>query len=591
MIRKAASESFATRLRKRWVLVLFSLPFAGVGIGFLFWGVIPSIWESRQMQGWELGYAQLIDAGVRTHYSDDGETYQAYATYTYEFIGQHYRGERVGINTGSDNVGDFHQDVGGKLERALRNGEPVPVWVNPEDPSQAVLNRDLRWGMILFQLVFVLAFGGVGIGLLLFCLLKPESKRSEVELAGIDIASQPWLIQRDWEGPLIYSDATAGVWVVWAFAGFWNVIAIPSAVFAAPEVLAGNYAAALVFMFPLVGIGLLTWAIQNTLRWRRFGKTPVLMDPYPGAIGGQVGGTVDIPLAFQHDYMFKTALCCLYSYMSGSGDDRSRKERVVWQSDGYANAKPWNSGTRLEVLFDVEDKLPQSDSKDSSSYHLWRLNISCDLPGADFDRIYEIPVFPTGQSAKLLRQLSTDHHQAADHRLQEIEAVLNMEQIPGGIQINYPAFKKPLGKFMGIVFGIFFFGAGMIAGSQGAPIIFPIVFGGIGGLIAVGSFYSLVVGLKVLIDNQQLQTTKNIFGIAIGHKTVRRDDIQKLKIKKSYSQSSGSKHQTFFKIQAVTKDDKKIDIGFNLAGQNVANQALESICLLTGLPADSANAK
>ena len=154
----------------------------------------------------------------------------------------------------------------------------------------------------------------------------------------------------------------------------------------------------------------------------------------------------------------------------------------------------------------------------------------------------------------------------------------------------YPAFRKPLGKLVGMIFGIFFFAAGMAAGSQGAPAIFPIVFGLVGGLIALGTFYSLIVALEVVIDQQQIITKKTILGVQIGGKQKDRQAIRHLCLKKSYSQSSGGKHQQFYKIQAITNDYKKIDIGFNLAGRNVALQAMETIGLLSGLDISSSAA-
>ena len=576
-------DSLGAKFKHRKILILFSLPFAGVGIGFLLFGIIPSIYEHIDMRGWEQGYAQLSRAGVEAHDGDDSVTYRAYASYSYEYQGHRYQGERVGIHGGSDNVTDFQKSLGKRLEQALRDGEPVTVWINPNNPSEAILNRELRFSMLAFYLIFIITFGGVGVGLLSYCLIAPINKLPADALKNVDTTNQPWLTHRNWTSAVIHSDAKSGLWFSWGFALFWNAIAIPAGVFATPEVLSGNYAAALVYMFPLVGLGLLSWALTATLRWQRFGRTPLTLDPYPGSIGGQVGGTVDIGLPFDSNNIFKATLSCLYSYMSGSGDDRERKERVVWQSEGIAYAKSWNGGTRLEILFNVEPNLPASDPQEDNSYHLWRLNIVSELEGADFDRNYEIPVFPTQQSAKLLRQLSTEHHQAAEQRLREIESVLNMEQIPGGVQIYYPAFKKPVGKLIGMVFGIFFFAAGMIAGSQGAPLIFPIVFGLIGGLIALGTLYSLVVALNVIINRQELVTKKTILGIPIGGKRIERQAIKHLRLVKSYSQSNGKKHQQFYKIQALTKDSKKIDIGFNLAGQNVGKQAMESIALLTGL--------
>ena len=85
--------------------------------------------------------------------------------------------------------------------------------------------------------------------------------------------------------------------------------------------------------------------------------------------------------------------------MSGSGKNRRRSERVVWQTDGAAHTVPRLGHTRLEILFDVDDGLPPSDPQEESAWHLWRLHVEADLPGVDFDRVFEIPVFPTRNCA------------------------------------------------------------------------------------------------------------------------------------------------------------------------------------------------
>lgn len=583
MTQTLPSDSFATRLRQRWLLVLFALPFAGVGFGLLTFGVLPSLWEAYQMQSWQSGSANLIEAGVHTSRGDDSDTYRAYATYTYEYNGQHYQNNRVGISAMSDNVSDYQQEFGARLQQRWRAGQPVPVWINPNNPAEAILDRQLRWGLVLFEMLFVVVFGGVGLGLIAFCLLKPSEALAGAQAENIDNPN-PWLSRRSWASPTIQSDAKTSVWVSWLFAGFWNAISMPASILATPEILAGDYAVAMVYIFPLVGLGLLYWAINATSRWLRFGKTPLQLDPYPGSIGGQVGGVMDVAMPYQLDRVFVVSLSCLHSYISGSGKNRSRRESLVWQTEGLAHSKPYNGKTRLEILFNVDDNLPASEAQDTSSYHFWRLHVHCQLDGADLDRNFEIPVFPTGQPAKLLRHLSTDHRLAQDRRLQEIESVLNLTQIPGGITIVYPAFRKPLGKLLGMVFGGFFFTAGMVAGAHGAPLVFPIVFGLVGGLIAVTSIYMLLVSLQVEINQQELRAVKKLMGVPFNNRQVGRSDIRHLIIKNSYSQTSGNKTQQFFKLQAVTRGNKKIDIGFNLAGRNVAEQALESVATLTGLP-------
>lgn len=65
-------------------------------------------------------------------------------------------------------------------------------------------------------------------------------------------------------------------------------------------------------MFPLVGIGLLIWAIRTTLEWRRFGQTLLTLDPYPGSIGGHVGGFIEVPIRFLETQIFKLDLLCVH---------------------------------------------------------------------------------------------------------------------------------------------------------------------------------------------------------------------------------------------------------------------------------------
>ena len=152
-----------TKKRKQnWFMLLFALPFAGVGIGVLVFGVIPNLYEWQQMKSWPQVEARVLDAGLHTSRGDDSDTYRAYARYTYRYQMQDYTSERVAIMGGSDNIGDFQSDLARQLELAHRMEQPVPAWVNPNDPGDAVLNRELRWNMLGFKMIFVLVFGGVG---------------------------------------------------------------------------------------------------------------------------------------------------------------------------------------------------------------------------------------------------------------------------------------------------------------------------------------------------------------------------------------------------------------------------------------------
>jgi hypothetical protein len=64
----------------------------------------------------------------------------------------------VSLTGGSDNIGDFQRR---RMRRSapLKGGSrPFRCYVNPALPEQAVLFRDLRWGLMLLMSIFPTAF-------------------------------------------------------------------------------------------------------------------------------------------------------------------------------------------------------------------------------------------------------------------------------------------------------------------------------------------------------------------------------------------------------------------------------------------------
>ena len=99
------------------------------------------------------------------------------------FAGKPYTGSRLGMSKvgGSDNIDDWHHEVNARLEDARAAGKPVTVWVNPDNPAESVLDREMRWGELLFLVPFSLAFGGVGVGALVAMFFVLQGKGREAE--------------------------------------------------------------------------------------------------------------------------------------------------------------------------------------------------------------------------------------------------------------------------------------------------------------------------------------------------------------------------------------------------------------------------
>ncbi|NOR37246.1 MAG: DUF3592 domain-containing protein, partial [Woeseiaceae bacterium] len=154
-------------MKGKIVMSIFALPFFGTGVWML-WSVSNVFVEAFQTEGWVQVEARLLSGGYTSHRGDDTYTYEAYARYTYDIQGQTFVADRVGLSSGSDNIGRYQQEMGNNLSRAHTGGESILVYVDPNDPSQAIIDRGVRWGMVGFKSIFLFVFGGVGLGLLIF---------------------------------------------------------------------------------------------------------------------------------------------------------------------------------------------------------------------------------------------------------------------------------------------------------------------------------------------------------------------------------------------------------------------------------------
>ncbi|MDH3410173.1 MAG: DUF3592 domain-containing protein, partial [Gammaproteobacteria bacterium] len=336
-------------MKSRILVSLFALPFLGVGVWML-WSISSAFVDAYQMDGWVQVEARLSSAGYRTHTGDDSDTFEAYAKYTYTYQGQVYVGDRVSIASGADNIGDYQRDIGHNLSRAQANGEAILVYVDPNEPSNSIIDRGIRWGLIGFKSIFVFVFGGVGLGLLILVWRAPKEK----DKTDPKYADKPWLLNDDWHTATVRSSSKTSMYGVWAFAAFWNLVSAPLPFLLYDEVVnKQNYIALVGLLFTAVGIWLLTWAIRQTLEWKRFGATPVTLDPFPGSIGGHVGGTIEIGVPFNAANEFEVTLTNLHHYVSGSGKNRDRKEKAKWQDTLIAHAEPGGRGTKLTFRFDV----------------------------------------------------------------------------------------------------------------------------------------------------------------------------------------------------------------------------------------------
>ena len=561
---------------------LFALPFFGVGVWML-WSVSNTLIDSVQMRTWVPVEASLTSSGYRTNRGDDSDTYEAYATYTYNYLGQNFVGDRVGLNNGADNIGDYQQDTGRQLANAQSRGETITVWVNPDNPAESIIDPSLRWGLIGFKLIFLFVFGGVGLGLLVAVWRAPKPKDKTLP----EYRQSPWLIKKEWETNTIRSGSKLAMWGMWAFAGIWNAISAPLPFMLYGEVVEKqNYLALAGLLFPLVGLLLLSWAIKLTREWTRFGATPVTLDPFPGSIGGHVGGTINLNLPFDGSNRFVMTLTSLHSYISGSGKNRSRKESPRWQEEIVAHAESTGSGTRLMFRFDVPEGLKESDADQSEdSYNLWRLNLQAELDGTNLDRDFEIPVYATGQNSMGISDVQVARSASTTDGLYDklVRKAVRVHNDGMTKTLVFPAGRNAISNLMGFTIGAVFATVGFFLVVQEGATIFGSVFGGVGALVAVSAFYMLCKSLHVSKQGNLIRSTRKLLGIPIRTREMRVSDFYRFEVDSNMASQNGKKHVMHYKITAIDRAANEMRVGEGFKGKSAGDAAVRFLSKELGL--------
>ena len=120
--------------------LLFGLMFAGGGLFVFAETALPTWQDWYTMQKWQPANAHLVEIS--------GSENQTQARYRYEVNGITYQGDRVYVAQFNDNIGSYHNNLLYRLRDQRRAGQPIPIWVNPFNPQQAVIDRDMRWGLL-----------------------------------------------------------------------------------------------------------------------------------------------------------------------------------------------------------------------------------------------------------------------------------------------------------------------------------------------------------------------------------------------------------------------------------------------------------
>ena len=398
---------------------------------------------------------------------------------------------------------------------------------------------------------------------------------------------EPWKWKPQWHQRDIKSGSKLAFLTM---AGVTTVFVIFS-ILATPKLLdlvfnEKEYFAAIFLMFPFVSIFALHGSYKMYTQWKRFEGTTFRMASLPAAIGHVLKGQLILKDPPPKGSVFKFQLLHAKITVSGSGKNRRRSEKILWEDAQDIPAKQGSYSThfRLPVAFKLPEKAQSSDWADSDNEYLWKLIVKADLPGPDYEQSFEIPVYdPKHHSFHVPNYLNEDgeiagniYQDSGDWRETHVQVTKTLE---GETYYNPPARHKGtaltmtiVALFLGAIPFAIIASAGPIIGSIFSLVLglFALVFGG----IALDLWFHKIF---LVANKGQFNLRYGLFARKQANCTI--DEIASLKI--SSTMNSGT--TSYYDIVAKLKNGKSLKLAIYIEDKRDAIALRDKIATEIGL--------
>jgi hypothetical protein len=216
--------------------VLFLALFGGLG-GAGMWVTGESIYQGLRARDWVPVEADITHVDTGT------------ATFAYYWHENRYFSDRVGTFRpgGSTDLDDWEDRMDRRLAEAVEQKKPVTAYVNPKNPAEAMLDREIRWKFVM--VIMGISFAAFIGGLVAFVLIGRNAIGWRQRGGGV---------------PLLKPRAREAL-TQWVVALVWNGFCLPLAIFVIPDLWAKGewFPVILLGLFAAVGL-LIAWGALLT---------------------------------------------------------------------------------------------------------------------------------------------------------------------------------------------------------------------------------------------------------------------------------------------------------------------------------------
>jgi len=194
------------------------------------------------------------------------------------------------------------------------------------------LRGDWQSGGIAGLAIVGLVFTVFGVGMIAAAVAGRRSRARDDERRQ-QYPSTPWLWRDDWASGRIQSSGRPTLLQAWAFALLWNLCSTPLLVATLRGSIKSGPQLLIASAFPILGAGFLIWAINTTLRYRRFGRSVFEMSHVPAALGGKLSGRICARFDRAPDAGVLLKLSHIRRTVNRSTDGDSVNDSIIWREE------------------------------------------------------------------------------------------------------------------------------------------------------------------------------------------------------------------------------------------------------------------
>ncbi len=412
--------------------------------------------------------------------------------------------------------------------------------------------------------------------------------------------SSPWLWRTDWASRRTESLKKNNQITFWVICIFCNLVMIPVAINIAPQLIRRNDPRVfLILGFCSIGAILFVVAMRATLRHRRFGNTYFEFDALPPATGSHLTGRIHLQLDADAQHGIDLRLSCVRKTVTGSGNNRSTVQTVLWQADqnvpsGAIGSDPL--GRTIPVDFAIPSDAYVTDHDIPSDQVLWLLHAQADVPGIDYKDDFEVPVFKTSFAAD--SSPADNSSEAFGFGVQSPGSSVDTAPVSapahpkviissqeGGTEFYFPAFRSAARAVFLVFFTAIWSGMVYFLFRSDAPWFFALIFGFFDVVLILAVFHSALGTQRIRVGNGEIVSMKRVLGVG----STKRFPVSEIEaiVPVTGGQQGSGPGSTLYAIRLRTKSGGRVTLADEIDSRQEARWIVSQLESLAGLKIDT----